>query len=92
MKLKKSSLITKLVIAIIIIYSMVTLISVQKQLTGKQAEASALQQQLEEVQQANSNLQRDIDNLDTDEGIENAAREQLGLVTEGEIVFHDNGD
>ena len=92
MKLKKSSLITKLVIGIIVVYSMVTLISVQNQLNDKQAEGEALEQQIAEVQQANRALQQDIEALDTDEGIEDVAREQLGLVTDGEIVFYDNGD
>lgn len=92
MKLKKSSLTIKLIVAIIVVYAMVTLISVQTQLNYKQAEATALEDQIQQIQQANADLQQDIDALQTEEGIEAVARQQLGLVTEGEIVFYDNGD
>ena len=73
-KFKKSSLITKLVIAILLVYAMITLVHLQRQLSQKQAERAALETQL------------------TDEGVEAVAREQLGLVSEGEITFYDAGN
>ena len=91
-KFKKSSLITKLVIAILLVYSMITLVHRQQQLSQKQAERAALETQLTEQQQENAALHSNIDAIDTDEGVEAVAREKLGLVSEGEITFYDAGN
>lgn len=91
-RFKKSSLITKLVIMILLVYSMVTLIYLQRQLSAKQLERQELETQITQVQQANAALSEDIAALDTEEGIEAVAREKLGLVSEGEITFYDVGD
>ena len=91
-RFKKSSLITKLVIMILLVYSMVTLVYLQRQLSEKQLEREALEIQITQVQQANAALTEDIDALGTKEGIEAVAREKLGLVSEGEITFYDIGE
>lgn len=92
MKFKKSSLLVKLVVLIIIVYSTVTLVSLNNQLQDKRAEAAVLTEEAQQLQQENIDLQERIDNLSTDEGIEEVARNKLGLVKDGEIVFYDNGD
>jgi cell division protein FtsB/cell division protein DivIC len=91
-RFKKSSLITKLVIMVLLVYAMVTLVHLQRQLSQKQSERAALETQLAEVQQANAALKGSIDALDTDAGVEAVAREKLGLVSEGEITFYDVGN
>lgn len=91
-KFKKSSFITKLVIMILLVYAMVTLIYLQRQLSEKQHEREVLEAQITQVQQANAELSEDIAALGTEEGIEAVAREKLGLVSEGEITFFDIGD
>ncbi len=91
-RFKKSSLITKLVIMILLVYSMVTLVYLQRQLSAKQLERQELEMQITQVQQANAALSEDIAALGTKEGIEAVAREKLGLVSEGEITFYDVGD
>ena len=92
MKFRKSSLLVKLVVLIIIVYSTVTLVSLNNQLQDKRAEAAVLTEEAQQLQQENIDLQERIDNLSTDEGIEEVARNKLGLVKDGEIVFYDNGD
>lgn len=92
MKFRKSSLTTKLVVAIIIVYSMVTLVSLQQQVTDKRAQADQLADQIETVQEANAQLQQGIDALGTDAGVENTARSDMGLVKPGEIIFYDVGE
>lgn len=92
MKFKKSSLLVKLVILILLVYSTVTLVSLQNQLQDKKAEAAQLTAEAQQLQQDNLDLQERIDNLSTEEGIEEVARNKLGLVRDGEIVFYDNGD
>ncbi len=91
-KFKKASLITKLIIMILLVYSMVTLVYLQRQLSTKQLEREALEEQIIQVQQENAVLVEDIEALGTKEGIEAVAREKLGLVSKGEITFYDIGD
>lgn len=92
MRLKRSSLLTKLLILVLVVYATVTLVSLQSQVTKKNAEAEALQSSIEAARQENLRLQQAIDDLDTDEGVEAVARKKLGLVSKGEIVFYDVGN
>lgn len=92
MRLKRSSLLTKLLILVLVVYATVTLVSLQSQVTKKNAEAQALQSSIEAARQENLRLQQAIDDLDTDEGVEAVARKKLGLVSKGEIVFYDVGN
>ena len=92
MKFVRSSLLVKLVILILVVYATVTLVSLRKQITEKNSEAAALTGSITAVEQENGRLQEAIDNLDTAAGIEDAAREKLGMVSEGEIIFKDVGN
>ena len=92
MRLKRSSLLTKLLILVLVVYATVTLVSLQSQVTKKNAEAQALQSSIEAARQENLRLQQAIDDLDSDEGVEAVARQKLGLVSKGEIVFYDVGN
>ena len=58
----------------------------------KDAEVKGLTSSIASTQQENDRLQSSIDALDTPEGLEQVARDQLGMVSEGEIVFEDVGD
>ena len=78
MKLVKSSLLVKLVILILVVYATVTLVSLRKQITEKNEQEAIL----------NSS----IDALGTDAGVEAVARDKLGMVDEGDIVFYDVGE
>ena len=92
MRFKRSSLLTKILILILVVYATVTLVSLESQVAEKNAEAEALESSIESAKQENLRLEQAIDTLDTDEGVINAAREKLGLVSEGEIVFYDMGN
>ena len=92
MRFKRSSLLTKILILVMVVYAAVTLVSLQNQVTEKQAEAEALQAAISAEKQENLRLEQIIDGLDTVEGVEAVAREKLGMVTKGEIVFYDVGN
>ncbi len=89
MKLIKSSLLVKLVILILVVYATVTLVKIQSRISAKQDEAASLTSSITTAEQENGRLQDAIDKLDTPEGVENAARDKLDLVGEGEIIFYD---
>ena len=91
MKLRKSSLLSKIIILALIVYATVTLISLRDQIATKQASSEQLEQQISSLQQQNQHLADQIEALGTVEGVKEIARNKLGLVTEGEIVFYDIG-
>ena len=92
MKLVKSSLLVKLVILILVVYATVTLVSLRKQITEKNEQEAILNSSIAATQQENNRIQDSIDALGTDAGVEAVARDKLGMVDEGEIVFYDVGE
>lgn len=92
MKFVKSSLLVKLIILIVVVYATVTLVSLRRQISAKQAEAAQLTSSITSAEQENSRLNDAIETIDTDAGVESVAREKLGMVAEGEIVFEDVSD
>ena len=91
MKFKRSLLMMRLVIVLLAAAAAVTLLSLQTQLKENQLRVTELQQQITEAEARNQQLLDDIEAADTEEGIKDIARNQLGLVEDGEIVFYDIG-
>ena len=92
MQFKRSSWLTKILLLVVAAYATVTLVSLQSQVTQKNAEAAELEDRIDAAKQENLRLEQAIDALETDEGVEAVARQKLGWVTQGEIVFHDMGN
>ena len=92
MKFVKSSLLVKLVVLILVVYAVVTLVSLRSQIADKNSQAATLTGSIAAAEQENGRLQESIDELDTDAGAEAVARDKLGMVSQGEIVFHDVSD
>lgn len=92
MKFKKASIFTKLVIAALMVYAVISLFMVHRQTRQLQDRAATLQQQVSEMIQSNAELQYQIDHSEDDDMIESVAREKLGLVKPGEKIFYDTSD
>lgn len=92
MKFKKASIFTTLVIAVLMVYALISLFVVHRQTRQLQDRAATLQQQVSEMTQANAELQYKIDHSEDDDMIESVAREKLGLVKPGEKIFYDTSD
>ena len=92
MKFKKASIFTKLVIAVLMVYAVISLFMVHRQTRQLQDRAATLQQQVSEMTQSNGELQYQIDHSEDDDMIESVAREKLGLVKPGEKIFYDTSD
>ena len=89
MKFVKSSLLVKLVILILVVYATVTLVSLRKQITEKTEQEATLTSSIIATKQENNRLEDSIDALGTDAGAEAVARDKLGMVDEGDIIFYD---
>ena len=92
MKFIRSSLLMKILLLVLVVYATVTLVSLQSQVTEMDAQAEVLESSIDAAKQENLRLEQAIDALDTDEGVVDVARQKLGWVTEGEIVFYDMGN
>ncbi len=92
MRLRKSSLITKLLILAIVVYAIVTIVALQPQISELKNEREQLAAEVADAEQKNLELQEDIAAIDTDEAIIEIAREELNLVEDGELVFIDSGN
>ena len=82
-KFRRSSLLTKVV---------VLLVSQRSQIRSNQAQYQELAGEAAGLQQENQNLRSDIEGLDSDESVKKIARDKLGLVGNGEIIFSDVGE
>lgn len=89
MKSRKASIITKLVVLAAIGYSMVTLVSLSARIEAAEAAKEALLRQVAEKREQNAALEYSIQHSDDLETIKDVAREKLGLVMPGEIIFYD---
>lgn len=69
------------------IYFGYSLITQQQLIYQQQTQRKDLQTQLSHLQAANESLERQIENTATDGYIEGVAREKLGWVKPGEILF-----
>ena len=92
MKFKRSSFLIKMIVLILVVYATITLVSLQSQIQQKRQQADELAATIAETQQENQRLEEALYQIDTDEGVAEIARQKLGLVEDGEIVFQDVGN
>lgn len=89
MKTRKASIITKLVVLAAIGYSVVTLVSLSARIEAAEMAKEALIKEVAEKREQNAALEHSILHSDDLETIKDVAREKLGLVMPGEIIFFD---
>lgn len=92
MRLRKSSLITKLIILAVMVYAIVTVVTLQTKINQMKATREELARQVAAAEQDNLKLENEIANLNTDEAIKAIARERLNLVEDGEMIFVDSSN
>ena len=89
MKFVRSSLLIKIVIFALAVYAVIYLVHLRSQITEKQEQAASLTSQIVAAEQENGRLRDAIDELDTDAGIEDVARDRMNMASENEITFWD---
>ena len=85
MRLKRASLLTKLVITVLLIYMATSLLDLWGQIQSAQSQREELAIQVEQQRLANQELRDAIDDPDT---LERVAREK-GYVKQGETLYID---
>lgn len=89
MKTTKASLITKIVIFILIVYLAITLLNLRSRIQSATTQYNELQSQVVTQTAKNAVVEEHIRNSDDEDTVLEIAKEKLGLVEEGEVVFYD---
>lgn len=92
MQIKRTSLLTKLLIVAVAIYAIVTLVGLQGQINATRTELTEKEKELTVSEQKNDAIDEEIKELGSDRSIERIARQKLGMVYEGEIAFYNIDD
>ncbi len=92
MKWKRAGMLTKLLLAILLVVSVTTFLNLRAQARDLAEQKAALERQNARAAQANEALTAAIAEKDDPERIADVARERLGYVAPGEIVFCDSGN
>ena len=87
-KRRPASKLTVMILAVLAIALSIQIIRMNGQIRAAQKEEAVVAQRLAEIQEVNRQLQDDLDNSSDPALIESIARDQLGMVREGEKVFH----
>lgn len=89
MKTTKASLITKIVLFILIVYLAITLLNLRSRIQSATEHYNDIQSQVVVQSAKNAVVEEHIRNSDDRETVLEIAKEKLGLVEEGEVVFYD---
>lgn len=84
---RRSSALTKTVVLAAVVLSMTALLTMGVAIQDAQARTEALQLEAAALEQENARLERYIDELGSVQSVRRIAREQLGLIDPGTIVF-----
>ena len=87
MKLKKASLLTKLVVLALLIAAATALLNLRQQILAAEADLAEAQAQVAEQKQVNAELADAVENSGDPERQADLARSKLGLVEPGEYIF-----
>lgn len=95
MKRKKRKNITNVffrwIAVCIAFYVLLTLYDQHKEMRNLKQQEAVYQQKIEKAQKEVSELEGQLDNIDSDEYIEKVAREQLKMIKKDEMIFIDLG-
>lgn len=86
---KRAGIITKILVFAVIIFLAWTIVGLRADIAGATAERDALRSQAAALEVANDEMQRRIDNRDSDEVKAEIAREEFGLAMPGEEIIYD---
>lgn len=88
MRLKRTGILTKVIIVILLTYAVLSLIRLRSRIDSAEAEKEALQQQVADVSAENDDMRYAIENSDDEDVIRDIARDKLNLVEPGEEVYY----
>lgn len=92
MRVKRAGLLTKILILALLIVVAISLLELNSRVDQAQAQKEDLARQVAAQTQTNADLADAIEHSDDPDRIADVARDRLGLVAPGEIIFYSMGD
>ena len=89
MRLKRSKMISKIIVFALFIYAIFSLINTRGRIESIREEQSGLRRAVAQLEMSNAELEYKIENYNEPDVIADIARSDLGLVLPGEIIFYD---
>lgn len=87
--MKKSTTIIGLALTMLAVYAILNLVSIKRDLAEAIEQSSALQAEIRQAQEDGAYLERQLEDMDTDDGIESLAKYRLKLIGSDEKIFRD---
>ena len=91
MKMRKISVLLRLIVLCLVVYGTFTLVNMSKEIAEKEAQVALTAAQIAQTELETQKLQENFDAYTRGEGTEAIARDELGLVSPGEIIFKESG-
>lgn len=88
MKFKRSGILTKIIIAALLIYATTTLVSMCHRISSAKDKQTLLQQEAHSIAADNAEMEYAIEHSEDDSVIEDIARDKLNLVMPDEKIFY----
>ncbi len=87
--MKKSTTIVGLALTMLAVYAILNLVSLKRDLADAMEQTSALQAEIRQAQTESAYLEEQMQDIDTDDGIERLAKHRLKLIGSDEKIFRD---
>lgn len=84
---RRSTPLTKVVVLAAVVLSMAALLALRSTILQTRSQTEVLRDQAMTLEQENADLSDKLDNMGNVEGIQNIAKEELGLVDPDTIIF-----
>ena len=89
MKFKQSSFLSKIVVLILLVFTAITLLNIRSRIQTAEAELAEYQAAVDEQQEVNAALQDNIENSSDLDTVLAVAKDRMGLLESGEVIFYD---
>jgi len=89
---RRSSNRTKVIVFVLLVVGIAGLFVLRDAINDAEAVNAALESQADQLEQENADLQENIDNLDTVQGVEQIAQDELGLVSPDTVLIQPGGE
>lgn len=89
MKLKRSSFLSKVVVLILLVFVAITLLNVRGEVKDAQQQLETYQAAVDAQQQVNAALEENIANSSDPDTVLDVAKDKMGLLESGEVIFYD---
>ena len=87
MRLKRTGILTKIVIAVLVVYAVVSLIRISDRRAEAQSELDDLRRQQAAIAAENDDMLYAINNKDDPDVIRDIAMDELGMIDPGEEIY-----